>query len=145
MNEEDATSENQNEKAQELKTNRLFSLGFLGCLGIIVCAAIIAFGFTFNGFLKGLEISKEARDSESWPTTEGTIVSSKTSSYITKKSSAKDTRQRRTVYRADVTYEYTVDAKSYSSMRISFGDYGGSKEHAEEIVKAYPNHMRRKS
>ncbi len=77
----------------------------------------------------GWSVLQNARVSESWPTTDGQILSSNV---------REDRDEDGTSYFGDVTFGYFVDDISYTSDTVSFGQYGGERDHAEEIVARYP-------
>lgn len=87
--------------------------------------------------LYGITLVKDARESSSWPTVQGTVMSSKVvSERHTTGTGSK--RRTSTVHGADVRYKYIVGSHQYSSNRISFGDYkSGSKKRAQKIADRY--------
>lgn len=99
-----------------------------GCASTFFFAAIfLAVGIGLS--IWGWSVLQSARVSESWPTTSGEILSSNV---------REDTDEDGTSYFGDVTYSYAVDDFRYTSDNVSFGQYGGSRDHAEEIVARYP-------
>lgn len=77
----------------------------------------------------GWSVLQNARVSESWPTTDGEILSSDV---------RVDNDEDGTSYFGDVTFRYFVDGIPYTSDNVSFGQYGGDRDHAEGIVARYP-------
>lgn len=112
------------ENMPSAQTNKLSSQ-LLPILLAVAGACIVVWG--------SLSIVK-AKESVNWPTAEGIVVNSsvedsKHSNETTKKS----------VYHANVVYEFIVNGTEYSSNRVAFGDYGSGKiSHADEIVSRYP-------
>jgi hypothetical protein len=78
----------------------------------------------------------EARSSQSWPSVAGQIVDSRIVS-DTRRDSDGD---RYSVYRADVTYEYTVRDQTYVSNRIDLSGFSSSRDPhvAARELEAYP-------
>lgn len=83
--------------------------------GVIIgiCFFAVGVGILCSG-INNLIIANQAR---TWPTTEGTIKSSKCAYYYVMNESS--------AYFTHVTYSYTVAGKSYQGDRIAFG-YSGS-------------------
>ena len=103
--------------------NILFSIVFL----------IVGIGLS----LYGITIVKDARESSSWPTVQGTVMSSKV---VSERHTTGTGSKRRTsiLHGADVRYKYIVGSYEYSSNRISFSDYkSGSKKRAQKIADRY--------
>jgi len=78
-----------------------------------------------------------AKDSLSWPSTEGTVL---TSDVLTKTSKDSDGRYK-TMFSPRVVFEYFVDGKKYQSDNISIGENGisyGSHSTAINIANQYP-------
>lgn len=99
-----------------------------GCATTFFLMAIflaVGIGLSFWGW----SVLENARVSESWPTTDGEILSSTV---------RVDTDEDGTSYFGDVTFRYSVDDIVYTSDNVSFGQYGGNRDHAEEIVARYP-------
>ncbi len=100
----------------------------LPLIAIFVGVCIVFWGF--------LSLMK-AKESLNWPTTAGIVVSS--SVYD---STAHEVGVNKSVFHAEVIYEFNVNDTQYSSKRISFGDYGaGDPSHAGDIVSRYPKGM----
>ena len=100
----------------------------MGC-GITVFLMLTFFAAGIGISIWGWSVLQDARVSESWPATDGEILSSNV---------REDTDEDGTSYFGDVTYRYSVDGISYVTDNVSFGQYGGSRGHAEEIVDRYP-------
>jgi hypothetical protein len=90
-----------------------------------------------GGILLGLAIrmAGKARQSLSWPSTEGEIAHSAV--LLQRDSSASET----TVvnYRADIVYRYKVNGRSYSSSKIALVDLASSSGRAQALVERYPD------
>lgn len=85
---------------------------------------------------KGARQLQYARASNSWPTVQGTVLSSRVESH--RKTSGRKHRHRKTVYRADVRYSYTVDGNPFTSNVVWFGQgESSSRSRAAEIVRYY--------
>ncbi len=100
----------------------------MGCLG----SGLFLFIFVAVGIglsIWGWNVLQNARVSESWPTTTGEILSSNVRI---------DDDDEGTSYFGDVTFRYVVADLPYTSDNVSFGQYGGNRSHAEEIVAKYP-------
>lgn len=75
---------------------------------------------------------KEAKDSESWPTTSGIITHSEI-----QQSESDGT----TMYSSEINYDFTIDDKSYSGDRITLSSGSSSTSSIREVKKelqAYP-------
>lgn len=83
----------------------------------------------------GFEI-KGSQESGSWPSAQGAITSSGMSQRTTRDSN----HRTRTTYYPKVGFQYQVDGRNYTSLRIAFGtgDTGGSEKWARKIVNKYP-------
>jgi len=100
--------------------------------GRIFPLIFVAVGFGL--FWKGTSDMELAKQSESWPIAEGKIISSE----ITRKTSSSSNGGSSTTYHAEVSYQYTAEGRSYTSDRVSFGQYGSSdRDHAQDIVNRY--------
>jgi hypothetical protein len=78
----------------------------------------------------GWNVLQNARVSESWPSTNGEIISSTV---------RVDDDDDGTSYFGDVTFRYVVADLAYTADNVSFGQYGSSnRSHAEDIVAKYP-------
>lgn len=64
-----------------------------------------------------------ARDSESWPSVEGTMTVSEVESHT---SSGGRNQPSRTTYRPRVAYEYVVDGRTYAGQHFEFVEHGDS-------------------
>lgn len=101
----------------------------MGCLGTMIFLLIFV-GVGIGLSIWGWSVLQDARVSESWPATDGEILSS---------TIRVDTDEDGTSYFGDVTFRYFVDDVAYTSDNVSFGQYGSSdRDHAEEIVARYP-------
>ena len=101
----------------------------MGC-GITVFIMIVFFAAGIGISIWGWSVLQNARVSETWPTTDGEILTSNVRI---------DNDDDGTSYFGDVTFRYVVDDVVYTSDSVSFGQYGSSNRgHAEEIVARYP-------
>ena len=100
----------------------------IGC-GITVFLMLVFMAVGVGISIWGWSVLQNARVSESWPATDGEILSSVV---------REDTDEDGTSYFGDVTYRYFVADVAYTSDNVSFGQYGGERDHAEEIVARYP-------
>ncbi len=87
----------------------------------------------------GLWTLLKAKESESWPSTQGTIVTSEVSRHENYDSA---TRQKTTMYSANIIYEYNVDGVRRSCdvvgwVSMSFSD----PTHARQEISRYPYGM----
>jgi hypothetical protein len=103
----------------------LFSLVFIG-----IGAAILRYG---------VSMSAKARQSLTWPTTEGEIAHSAVLYQPGTRSG--DTTSAAT-FKADVSYRYKVDGVDYSSERIALLDLASSSGRAQGLVLRYPDGAR---
>jgi len=72
-----------------------------------------------------------AKESVTWPMTEGRIQNSTVEYHRGSKGSG--------TYRAEVLYTFTVEGQIYRGNRVAFGDYGSSNpSHSQHIVNRYP-------
>ncbi len=93
--------------------------------------AVIGGGIVYLGYLSYVK----SQASKSWPTTQGSVVSSE----VTAHRSRSKKGHHRTTYGANVRYEYTVNGVQYSSDKISFGEYRThSRGPAQATVDRYP-------
>ncbi|OPX41020.1 MAG: hypothetical protein DRG82_01810 [Deltaproteobacteria bacterium] len=103
-------------------------------LGILTLAMFASgiFLLAWGGYeLKG------AQESSNWPSTQGTIISSRVS-----KQTRRDSKTRRNVitYYPRVQFKYTVNGRPYTSNRIEFGGTSGGMERvAKRVVNRYPS------
>lgn len=75
-----------------------------------------------------------AQASLNWLTTNGTIISASVESRR---------GNSRTIYHAEILYDYIINGTTYQCNRIAYGDYGSSNPaHAQSIVHKY--HKRKK-
>ena len=99
-----------------------------GGFGVIVLALVIA-------------SLRDAAAMKRWPVAKGRVVSSKVEQYKESvKGHSSGPRDRITLYRPAVVYEYEVNGQRYESTRItqSPGLNRGVPDLAEEIVRRYP-------
>lgn len=102
----------------------------------------LIFGIIFLGVGIGLSywgygMLQEAKASSDWPSVTGTIVSSDVSSHRSTSGSGSK-KKTSTVYEPVITYTYKVDGKSYTSDRITTGDYSSSSsKRAYRIANKY--------
>lgn len=101
-------------------------------LGAVFLAAGIGLSIWGHGMLA------EAKASADWPTVQGKVTSSGVS--VRKSTSGSGSKKRTsTVYEPSVIYDYTVNGKSYTSHRITAGDFSSSSsKRAHRIVNKYP-------
>lgn len=82
------------------------------------------------GFYLGKPILDHAKASESWPTTEGTIIESELDRKRDKKS---------TTYTASVVFRYQVAGEKFEGDEIWFGQYSSSnRSEMQKLVNEYP-------
>ncbi|NOZ13160.1 MAG: DUF3592 domain-containing protein [Acidobacteria bacterium] len=111
-------------KNQNSKTGLFIGALIFGGLGI----------FLLFGWVQNLQM---AHASKSWPSVQGTVVSSR----VVRIQELTDKKKKRPQYsyKPLVKYSYSVEGQGYLSSRISFGDYYTNKrDHARHIVAAYP-------
>lgn len=78
----------------------------------------------------GLRNVERAHSSKAWPKTEGVITFATMGRHRSNSSST---------YSGDVSYDYKVGGTTYSSSRISFGQFGSSdSSHARSVLNRYP-------
>jgi hypothetical protein len=99
----------------------LFSLVF-----IVIGAAMIGYAIRMTG---------RARQSLSWPSTEGEIAHSA----VLYKTETAATTSNAGTYQADISYRYKVNGVNYSSSQISLLDFSSTAARAESIVRNYPD------
>jgi Protein of unknown function (DUF3592) len=99
----------------------LFGLVFI-CIG----GAIISFA---------LKMTAKARESLSWPSTDGEIAHSA----VLYQTDTTATTNSAPTYKADVSYRYKVNGANYSSSRISLVDFASTPGRAQNIVGRYPD------
>ncbi len=96
--------------------------------GKILYSVLFIIGLGLCGY--GIQMLNDANESKKWPQSEGVV----TSSEIIKSSDSDGTS-----YRAKITYNYQVDDKTYSSNKISFGEYSSpNKNKAQDIIDKFP-------
>ena len=105
---------------RDIKGGRWFLRLFLGIFLMIGLGMLIL----------GVSKIMTAKDSETWPSKEGTVLESKISI-----NSSDDG----TTYGADVTYEYKVNEKTYEGDKVTVSEVStGSRGRARNIVNRYP-------
>ena len=88
--------------------------------GLVICA-IIGLGLTFLGSVK----LKKAAETNRWPVTNGTVISSDVGGVMK--------------YYPFVSYTYTVDSAVYTSDRISNMNFNTkNRSEVEKVIKKYP-------
>ncbi|HIH42313.1 TPA: DUF3592 domain-containing protein [Candidatus Woesearchaeota archaeon] len=99
---------------------------------------LFAIVFTLVGLTAtayGSYIIKDARHSLEWPGVEGIIIGSR----IEKMESYESDGSRQVTYYPRIAYFYNISDKSFTSNRVSFGEYWSSNiKHSEEVVAKYP-------
>ena len=83
----------------------------------------------------GMRTAEKARQSESWPSTEGEIAYSA----ILYQTGTTATSNGVATYKADVAYRYKVIGANYSSSKVAFIDLASSSGRAQSIVQRYPD------
>ncbi len=99
---------------------------------VLILVGMIAFNMVALAILKGW-------DSKSWPSTNGTIVSSRVKTVTTRSTSTSKTPgKKRTRYFPEIHYKYQVDGKEFTGNRFAFGFSNRTKETSKNIVARYP-------
>jgi len=102
----------------------------LGAVFLVIGVLVAAWGFS---------TLSRAKASKSWPSVEGTVVSSEVTEERETSSSSRRGRRESVTYGAEISYEYAVEGRRYTSDRVSFGQYKSSNRgHAAGIVGRYP-------
>lgn len=110
--------------AMTAKQESIVSWAFIS-LFLLVGAVITSFGV--HGLTLGFE-------SKNWPSTEARILESRV-----ERNTSGSGKDRTTSYRAEVTYEFTVDGVTHTGDRVAAADLGrGKSVHAKRIVTRYP-------
>ncbi len=109
------------------RSSRKWNLFFL-IAGTVLLSAV-GVGFT----VLGAEQVARGKESTSWPSVEGRIVSSRVDI-----SSEPSTGGDSMGYEANVLYRYSVDGAGFESRRISFTGLGRGKKSARAAVARYP-------
>ena len=81
-------------------------------LWIAFSSIFVVVGFVVMGF--GINSLSNARASETWPSTEGVVISSTVDSHRSQDSG--------TTYSAEINYEYSVNNETLNSNSIKFGE-----------------------
>ena len=82
-----------------------------------------------------IRMAGKARESSSWPSTEGEIAHSAVLSQTDTTANDNST----TTYKADISYRYKVNGTNYSSSRISLVDFASTSARAQSTVGRYPD------
>ena len=98
----------------------LFSLVF-----IVIGAAILYYA---------MKMAAKARQSASWPSTDGEIAHS-----AVLYNSDATTSNNQPSFKADISYRYKVKSLNYSSSKISVLDYSSTWKRAQRLVQDYPD------
>lgn len=99
----------------------LFSLVFIGI------------GVAILGYARSM--SAKAKESLSWPSTDGEI----SHSAVLYQTSTNPSTGNTSTYKPDIAYRYKVHDRSYSSSRIALMDLASSPRYAQNIVDRYPD------
>lgn len=81
-----------------------------------------------------MKIAAKARQSTSWPSTEGEIAHS-----AVLYNSDATVSNNQSSFKADISYRYKVKGLNYSSSRISMLDYSSTWKRAQSLVHQYPD------
>lgn len=102
-----------------------------GPIAAIVIGALLVAGGWFTAFSLGKPLRDRAAASINWPTTEGRITRSQLE---------RSKKEGRTMYSADVAYEYVLDGKTFGGDRVWFGDNARSSDPTawKRAVERYP-------
>jgi hypothetical protein len=103
---------------------------------IFIPIALFSFGTLF--LIIGIDGVLEARQSQSWLSTEGLITKSDVVVKVKRVGKLGKNSRKRKTRRASIEYQYQVDGIKYHSHRVTFG----MVESADELVAEYPNHKR---
>lgn len=96
---------------------------------LIFSMIFIVVGVSVAGF--GIRDLIRAKASVSWPTTQGTVMSSSVEYH--------KSNNGRGTYHAEVMYDFNIHGKTFSGNRIAYGDYGSSNpSRARRVVNRYP-------
>ena len=98
-----------------------------------------------------------AKASAGWPTVQGEIIESSVERETRRRKTGDKGPLTQTIYRARISYEYTVDGTTFTGTRVAYGDHGkiansrrigiggsrisiggSAKAHAQGIVALYP-------
>ena len=78
-------------------------------------------------------------ESKSWPTADGKITSSTVVKKVERYTDSNKRRKTRTIYEAQVRYDYALGGRSFIGSKITMADSGsGSESRAQKISKRYP-------
>jgi hypothetical protein len=100
----------------------------------LVSLVFIAIGGAMISF--AIRLTGRARQSLSWPSTEGEIAHSA----VLYQTETTATTSNAGTYKADISYRYKVRGVNYSSSRISLLDFSSSTAgRAESLVRNYPD------
>lgn len=107
-----------------IKLNSLFRVFWMGLASIFV---LIGLGIAIFGFVTMIQ----AKESPSWPTTEGVITTSKMKSWLD------DDGDR--MYGADIVYDYRVGGSQLTGRNVKFGKVSTNRSSdAEKVLQKYP-------
>lgn len=111
---------------------RLGKIGGLLFGTLALGAGLFALTWGIQGVLASLA-------SKDWPTAEGTVTQSELEKQRKKGGAASTQRRNRFTYTPRVTYEFSVEGKSYTGTRLSFSDYATSnEEQMQQVIAPYP-------
>ena len=104
----------------------------------MVCAGLFALAFGVVGtvlIVLYVRNKKKAKASETWPSTEGKIVS-----HHVRVDYSQDDESNRVDYVPEVHFEYQVEGQSFAGKRISFGSEQSfnKRQKAEMFLEQYP-------
>lgn len=109
-------------------------------LRIFLPGAMALIGITL--IILGISEMRIANSSRSWPATEGTILDSSVQQHVRNRQSPASSRissNNTTTFSARITYEYSIQEKTFNGSRVAIGDYrSGNRGHAEGVVRKYP-------
>jgi len=116
-------------RTRDIEMKRRIVPALFGLVFLAVGIGVTAWGWNVLG---------DAKASTSWPSVDGSVISSKVERERTSRRSG-GRRRTSTTYGAEVRYRYSVDGNEYSSDKVSFGDYSSSnRARAQGIVDRYP-------
>lgn len=104
----------------------------------ILFPAIFSLIFVFIGAAAinfGRNAAAKAKQSLSWPTTEGEVAHSA----ILYQTETSTTTGNASTFKADVVYRYKVHGVSYTSSKIAFLDLASTTNRAQTLVIRYPD------
>ncbi len=98
---------------------------------------VVFFGLGAIFVAVGIGGYRDGQATESWPTTNGRVISADVQESIETRRDMNDRRRTEYTYRASVQYEYTVGERTYLGHRIKADDYSGGADRAYRIVNRY--------